>query len=182
MTARRLLLMLAVLALLAASGVVWAAATFTTATVLQIPVGLVDPGTTWTADGMTHVRGMVVETQCHFDWDGDGSFDDQVSFVEFALNSVQDADGAGPRWGTWFEYDPADGTVLGGGRWQGETTCWDYLAAPGDVVGSGHVWGWVYMPNGEWAQCQYSPVTYAVSGEPYSVNIGEARFLVPDGE
>jgi len=183
MTAKRLLLIAAVLALLVASGFVWAAATVTTYTWLQIPVELIDPGTTWTAGGITHVRGQVIETWCYYDYDGDGEFDDGCTIVELTMNSNRDANGVGTGWGTWSEYDYPDRTeLLGGGTFQGNYTCLEGQDVEEEYAyGCGDVLGWRVGPNGDWGQAKATAIMYSEpEGSPWPLVFrGEARFLVP---
>jgi hypothetical protein len=183
MTAKRLLLILALLGLLAASGVVWAAATATTHTVVQELDEFVDPGTTWTEGGITHLRGFVADTVCYWDYDGDGITDEET-IVEVTINSDRDAaTGAGHRWGTWSEYDAVHDTVLlGGGTFQGKDTCWEGQGGPEYVYGSANVLGWRLGPDGDWGQIKLRLIGYSLPDPPYLQNRGEGRFLVPGDE
>lgn len=185
MTAKRLLLIVAVLALLVASGVVWAAATATTYAVVQIPLGYTDPGTTWTEGGITHLRGAVVPTIVLYYYDGDAVPDD-MTIVELTVNNNWDANGVGTGWGTWSEYDYDTGTVLlGGGTWQAKYTCWE-----GQDVEEEYAYGWVnpvgwrFGPDGEWGHATGTLILYSepLGSEYPFVFRGEGRFLVPGGQ
>lgn len=184
MTAKRLLLIAAVLALLVASGVVWAAATATTYAVVQIPVAIIDPGTTWTEGGVTHLRGQVLETWCYYDYNGDG-VDDQWTIAVLTVNNDVDANGAGTGHGTWSEYDIETGDPLGGGTWQAKYTCAPDLAGPEYAFGWVNPLGWRLGPDGEWGQAKATLILYSVpipaSTDRYQEFRGEFRFLVPGG-
>jgi len=183
------LLILSLLVLLAASGAASAAgATRTTYTWMQIPIGIVDPGTTWTAGEIIQLRGQVVDTLCFWDYDGDG-VTDQMTIVELtSFNySRNAASGAGVGWGTWSEWDPLAPEVLlvDGATYQGTFTCWEGLDEP-----EAYVNGWVNIlasrlgPDGHWGQIKGRLTLYSLplgSFPPFEW-LGEASFLAPPGK
>jgi hypothetical protein len=180
------LLILALLALFATSGVVWAGATVSNGTWAEILTAITDPGTTWTEGGMTHLRDAVLELMVLRDYDADGNWD-EVTTVVGVLNYTRDANGAGPHWGTWSEYDYATGTeLLGGGPFQGMLTCWEGQDVEEEYAfGLDNVVGWHLRPNGDWGQIKGTGVMYSVPMDDppyYYVEFrGEFRFLVPGG-
>jgi len=182
-----LLLILSLIAVLAASGAASAAgATRTTYTWWQIPLAIVDPGTTWTAGGIVELRGQVVDTLCFWDYDGDGGTD-QMTIVEltsfnYSRNAVS---GAGVCWGTWSEYDYDSGTVLvDGATYEGKYTCWEGLDEPEPYVnGWVSVLAWRLGPDGRWGQIKGRLTLYSLPwGSDYPfLWLGEASFLAPPG-
>lgn len=183
MTAKHLLLVLILLALLTASGVVYAQATQTTFTWLQILLGITDEGTTWTEGGITHVRGQAADTMCQYDYNGDGTVD-QVTMVELTtVNSDRNADGVGPFWGTWSEYDYATGAVLvDRGIFRGQYTCTEGLGGPEYTYGWVDILAWRLGPDGDRGQFRGTAICYSEPDVPPFIFLGEARFLVPGGQ